>query len=57
MRKLRRFGIALALTLTFATGALGGIIDTPPEPQQASAPSSTTSAVVLSVIQVVLSVP
>ncbi len=32
MRKLQRFGIALALTLTLATGAFGGIIDTPPAP-------------------------
>jgi hypothetical protein len=32
MRKLQRFGIALALTLTLASGAFGGIIDTPPAP-------------------------
>ena len=56
MRKLQRFGIALALTLTLASGAFGGIIDTPPEPSQPPAPSSATAAVVLSVIQIVLSV-
>ncbi len=56
MRKLQRFGIALALTLTLASGAFGGIIDTPPAPDPAPAPSSTTTAVMLSVIQVLLSV-
>ena len=54
MRKLQRFGIALTLTFMLATGAFGGIIDTPPAP--APAPSSATAAVVLSVIQIVLSV-
>ncbi len=56
MRKLQRFGIALALTLTLASGAFGGIIDTPPAPAQPPAPSSATAAVMLSVIQIVLSV-
>lgn len=55
MRKLQRFGVALALTLILATGALGGIIDTPPAPEQPPAPS-VAAAVVLSAIQVVLSV-
>ncbi len=54
MRKLQRFGIALLLTLTLASGAFGGIIDTPPAPKQAPAPSSTAAAVLVSVIQIVL---
>ncbi len=56
MRKLQRFGIALALTFMLATGALGGIIDTPPAPAPAPPPGNATAAVMLSVIQIVLSV-
>jgi hypothetical protein len=56
MRKLQRFSIALALTFMLATGAFGGIIDTPPAPAPPPASSSTATAVMLSVIQIVLSV-
>lgn len=56
MRKLRRFGIALVLTLTLTTGAFGGIIETPPAPEAPPAPSSTAAVVALNVIQIVLAV-
>ncbi len=59
MRKLRRLSVALVLTLTFATGAMAGIIGTPagpPPPPPDSAASSTMASVVLTLIQTVLSV-
>jgi len=59
MRKLQRLSMALVLTLAFAAGAFGGIIDTPPAPAPPppdSASSSTMTSVVLTLIQTALSV-
>lgn len=56
MGKLRQLSLVVVLTLAFATYGFAGIIGTPPEPPPAPAPSSATAAIVLSVIQVVLSV-
>ena len=56
MRKLRQLSLVVVLTLAFATYGFAGIIGTPPAPEPAPAPSSATAAVVLSVIQIVLSV-
>jgi hypothetical protein len=53
MRKLRQFGIAAALTLAFATYGFAGIVGCPPDPE----PAPASATVILSVIQVVVSVP
>ena len=50
MRKLRHLSMAVLLTLMLGISAFAGIIDCPPEAQQAPAPS-TTVAVILLVIQ------
>ena len=51
MRKLRKLSMAVVLTLAFGTYALAGIIETPPQAQQAPAPSITIAVIVLSLIQ------
>ena len=56
MRKLRQLSLVVVLTLAFATFGFAGIVGTPPAPEPVPAPSSTTAAVMLSVIQVLLSV-
>ncbi len=56
MRKLRQLSAVVVLTFALATFGFAGIIGTPPEPEPAPAPSSAAATVVLSVIQVLLSV-
>ena len=56
MRKLRQLSAVVVLTLAFAAYGFAGIIGTPPESEPAPAPSSAAATVVLSVIQVLLSV-
>jgi hypothetical protein len=52
MRKLRQLSLVVVLTLALSASAFAGIIETPPQAQQAPAPSITTiAAIVLSVIQ------
>jgi hypothetical protein len=56
MRKLRQLSLVVVLTLAFATYGFAGIIGTPPAPEPAPAPSSAAAVVMLSVLQVLLSV-
>jgi len=46
MRKLQRLCIALVLTLAFAAGAFGGIIDCPPAPAPAPPPSADATGII-----------
>jgi hypothetical protein len=51
MRKLRQLSMVVVLTFAFTTYGFAGIIGTPPEAQQAPAPTITVAAIVLSLIQ------
>jgi hypothetical protein len=56
MRKLRQLSLAAVLAFVVSAPAFAGIVGGPPAPEPAPAPSSATAAVVLSVIQVLISV-
>ncbi len=56
MRRLRQLSMAAGLAFVVSAPAFAGIVGGPPAPEPAPTASSTSAAVVLSAIQIVLSV-